>query len=829
MHALLNTAVRGRGTTLAAFLLAVGLLACSGEEGKLADHLSRGEAYLEEEQFAEAVLEFRSALQIDPNLAGAHYGLAKSFLGSRQVKKAYWELQETVRLDPTNLDAHLQYGQFLLLGEDAEREQAIESANVVIAADPERAAAWVLKGRALQALGRIEETREALAEAVRHSPDEGGPLLLLANLENQQENREAAEALYRQLPDVEPGFAALASLAAFLAQDPERDEETEAAYREALAAAKPEEVPSAHRAMFNFYYSRERFEEAEAALQAGIDAAPDESGLSYALARFYHVRGRTAEADAMIEAATQNAPDSVEPWLVLSSYRSRIGDPDGALAAADSALEVDSADVRARLRRAELLVDLGHRRKQPELLIEGRAIVAAVLAGDSERPEALFVQGKIDLAEGKVDAAENTLRRAVEGKPDWAQAHLLLGSALFLQRDLPGARSELVRALELEADLAEAEKLLARVYQATGDDLLAIETGRRSLRRGEDPKLRILIAQSLVREREFVAARNELEMIPAAERDAEAHFALGRIYVLEGDREGARTHFEAAEAASPGRYEVLKSLLDLDVREGRLEESVARITAAREASPEDARLARLQGEAALYGGDAATAEAQLQRAIELDPNDLKSYQSLARYLMVTGRPREVIETYESALEQNPDSPTLHLALGTLYEMQGQSDNAAERYESAIALDPGLAVAKNNLAYLLAAEGSDLDRALELAQEARELLPESPSAADTLGWVLFKKNIPGAAIGYLREAVTGMPHDDPQRGIVQQHLALAYEADEQFDSAREVVDEALADLDARLKLAADEGRQATEPPWAAELRSMRERLNEPAEG
>jgi tetratricopeptide (TPR) repeat protein len=824
MYAFLDAGRAFRAVPFAALLLAGFLVACGDDASRLEDHLARGEGYLEAEKFPEAALEFRSALQIDPNLAGAHYGLAKSLLGSRQVQKAYWELQETVRLDPENHDAKLQYGQFLLFGDDAEREEAVERADEVITADPSRAAAYVLKGRALQALERKEEAREAYEAAVELSPDEGGPLLLLASFHRAEGDAERAESLYRQLVEVEPGFASRAALASFLAQDVARDAETEAAYRAALEGAEPDEKPAAYRALFNFLYARERFDEAEAALQAGIDAIPGNLDLSYAMARFYHVRGRTDEADAMIEAATRANPEDVEPWLVLSSYRSRQGDLDGALAAADAALEAHPADTRSRLRRAELLVDIGHRRDQPERLIEGRAIVAAVLATEPSSPEALFVGGKIDLAEGKLDEAENALRRAVDGKPDWAQAHMLLGSTLYLQRDVAGARAELARALEIDADLLEAEKLLARVHQAMGDDDHAVEVGRRALRRGEDAQLRILIAQSLVRTRRFDEARAELEKIPEAERDAEAHFALGRVYVLQGDRTPARESFEKAHRAAPMRYEILRALLDFDVREGRLDESVERIRTALAEHPDDAPLTRLQGEAALYSGDAATAEASLQRAIELDPNDLRSYQSLARYLMVTGRPDEVLKTYESALERNPTSPTLHLVVGSLYELHGRSSDAITRYEEAIRLDPALAVAKNNLAYLLADSGTDLDRALDLAQEAKELLPENPSTADTLGWVLYKKDVPAAAIGYLREAVQGMQPDDPQRGIVQQHLALAYEADGQYASAREVVDRALEELEERQRLGAGEGGPPAEPAWAADLRDLRDRLN-----
>jgi len=181
----------------------------------------------------------------------------------------------------------------------------------------------------------------------------------------------------------------------------------------------------------------------------------------------------------------------------------------------------------------------------------------------------------------------------------------------------------------------------------------------------------------------------------------------------------------------------------------------------------------------------------------------------------------VIRTYERALESNQESGVLHLIVGSLYELQARPDKAIERYESAIQLDPDLAVAKNNLAYLLAEqEGGNLDRALDLAQEAKAMLPDNPNAADTLGWVLYKKNVPGAAIGYLREAINNMRPEDPQIALVRHHLALAYEANDEPEQALEVLEQALQDLEA---IRARQQEQGSEPPWAEELRRMHARL------
>jgi tetratricopeptide (TPR) repeat protein len=268
---------------------------------------------------------------------------------------------------------------------------------------------------------------------------------------------------------------------------------------------------------------------------------------------------------------------------------------------------------------------------------------------------------------------------------------------------------------------------------------------------------------------------------------------------------------------------VLRALLDLDVREGRLAESVERIEAAQRAEPDDSQLNRLHGEVLLYSGKKVAAEAAFRRAIELDPNDLSGYQNLARYLAITGRPGEVLATYEGALKRNPESAPLHMVVGSLYELQSRTEEAMARYEEAIRLDPGLAVAMNNLAYLLGEGGGDLDRALDLAQEAKALLPDNPNAADTLGWVLYKKNLPSAAIGYLKEAASGFRAEDPQLALVRHHLALAYEANGEPERAQQTLEMAIRDLDAIYQ--GEEGEKRPEPPWTAEIRSMQERLSE----
>ena len=156
---------------------------------------------------------------------------------------------------------------------------------------------------------------------------------------------------------------------------------------------------------------------------------------------------------------------------------------------------------------------------------------------------------------------------------------------------------------------------------------------------------------------------------------------------------------------------------------------------------------------------------------------ISGYERLAQLYGMTGRLDEMANIWETRLERRPDDAKGHHVVAALHELRGDTEKAEQHYEIAIRQDPNLGQSKNNLAYLLAESGRNLDRALELAREAKALLPDSPQAADTLGWVLYKRGVPSAAVGYLKEAEGGMDPGDRSLGAVRHHLALAQRSNE----------------------------------------------------
>jgi len=98
------------------------------------------------------------------------------------------------------------------------------------------------------------------------------------------------------------------------------------------------------------------------------------------------------------------------------------------------------------------------------------------------------------------------------------------------------------------------------------------------------------------------------------------------------------------------------------------------------------------------------------------------------------------------------------------------------------LDPENVQALNNLAYIKAEEGLDLDQALGLVQRAILHAPNDPNISDTLGLIYIRKKLTTQAVVLLQGLVTRVPDNAAYR----LHLAMAlYDKGEKMQAKKEL--------------------------------------------
>ncbi len=97
----------------------------------------------------------------------------------------------------------------------------------------------------------------------------------------------------------------------------------------------------------------------------------------------------------------------------------------------------------------------------------------------------------------------------------------------------------------------------------------------------------------------------------------------------------------------------------------------------------------------------------------------------------------------------------------------------------------------HLANILLQSTGSIDTALSLAQTAQRGMPDSPDAADTLGWVYYQKGAYPLAVSLFEQALKlQQKNNSPDSPDIHYHLGLAYEKTEQPALARQHLERAL---------------------------------------
>jgi Tfp pilus assembly protein PilF len=236
----------------------------------------------------------------------------------------------------------------------------------------------------------------------------------------------------------------------------------------------------------------------------------------------------------------------------------------------------------------------------------------------------------------------------------------------------------------------------------------------------------------------------------------------------------------------PNSKVVLTGLISQDLIEKKYDSARTRIESALAANPKDIRLLMLAGNTYIAMGDGRRAETAYEAILQVDSANIEAFGKLAVLYLTEGRLDDAKRKYEELARSSDKAVLAMTLLGQIFELQKNPIEARKRYQRALELDPKAAVAANNLAWMYAETGENLDIALQLAQTAKSQLPNVSQVNDTLGWLYYKKGMGSQAVLFLEEASRQGP---PSPGT-QYRLGLAYLKTGDTKNARTSFEQAL---------------------------------------
>ena len=726
-------------------------------------YVDSGHVYFAQQQYAEAAIQYRNAIQQDPLFGEARSRLAETYLRLGDFPNAYAQYIRAADLLRDDHDLQLKAASLLLAG--GRSEDARTRAQQVLTADPSNTAARILLGNAMAGLNDLDGAIAELYQAIALDPTRTQTYANLGVLQYASGDWETAESMFTRAVEIAPGSI------------------------------------DVYRALGNYYWAVGRFDDAEAALIFAVNIDQNDPRARRSLATFYLITGRFEEAEPHLKVYAE-ASDDVAPRLRLADYYIAVERPQEAIEILESLTAAGSPTATGRL--AAVLYD-----RQPD---RAHQILDDWLRAHPADAVALTIKARLLLSENRIDPAIERAEAAVAADPEHSNGHFALGLIYAAAGDVDRAIREYNETLRLNPRAAVAQYELSRLFLATGDSGESVELARSAVQ--SDPggaSQRLLLASGLMTSGDFDGAQTEIDLVEANLPDwAAVHTLKGRLQYLRGEMAPAARSFQRALELQPEDADALAGLVAVDAEAGEAERARARVEDHLTRRPDDPGLLMLAARTLAAENDAAGTEEMLKRAIETDPSAVQAYLALGRLYALQGRLDEAVVEFERVAARQPDSVTAPTMIGMIFELQNDQDEARKWYERILDIDRRSPIAANNLAWIYANSGENLDVALSLAQVAKEQWPDEPGVSDTLGWIYYKKELVSLAAPLFEKCV----EQEPSNPVFHYHLGLV-----RLDSGDEA--EGRAALERALAL---------EPDFdgAAEARQALAALDEPAE-
>jgi tetratricopeptide (TPR) repeat protein len=274
-------------------------------------------------------------------------------------------------------------------------------------------------------------------------------------------------------------------------------------------------------------------------------------------------------------------------------------------------------------------------------------LAAAALCQTSVDP---LKEARSLLDAGKISESESILRKYLAANPAAADAHFLLGYALFREQKATESLAEFTAGARFRHPRADELKIVAADYVMLGDYSDADKWFSQVVSESPtDSDAWYLLGRSKYNENEFAAAISDFEhALTLRPKYVEAENNIGLCWKELNDREKARAAFQSAidwQGDAPIDAQPFLNLGILSVDASQFDESLP----------------------------------LLRRALSIAPKNPSIHEELGKVYLATNKLSQAQSELEQAIALAPDTSSLHYKLGQILRKQGQIARAQEEF------------------------------------------------------------------------------------------------------------------------------------------------------
>lgn len=718
--------------------------ACSSKEEKKQVYYKNALNYIKQDKREAAILELRSAIQLDAKYGEARYQLGLLYLKEGDPKKAFGELVRAADLNPDNLDANLKVAQLYLLSR--KKDESRKRIDHILAKDPSYRDALVLLANLELNEGKFDEAMAALAKIGKEVDDSDELQNIKGRIYAAQQQWDAAEEAFKRAITVN-GANFINYKTLLLLYESKKEKEKAKNLLDEIMKKFPEDV-QAHLLLAGYYRSEGKMEQVVEELKKVVEIDPKNPRFRLQLADFYRQNGNSASAEeTLIQARSdiQKNPDIISSLATLYFDQKQF---DKAQALLDELKAESPGHGGVKLLKARFLQKEGKVR-------DGLVILQSLNKDFPAWPDPFFYLGLAHYSLGEIDLAKTAVTNAIQRDKGNSRYHTLMAQLFDAQGAFEDAKKEAAIALRLDSKNLRAA---------------------------------IILSRALIGAKEYDKAVTILtDMKKQVPDNTEILGNLALAYFGVKERKKGEEALTELLNLDPGHVQAIALLIGLKYKDDLagaelfVQEQIKKV-------PKDHRLYLILGELLEKQKKDQESLAAYEKAQELNPENTQSYLAAAKLLTRLGEKQEAMAKYNAMIEQDPKSIPGHMGIASLFEAEADTAKATEYYKKILEIKENYAPAANNLAWLIVSDpNGDLGKALMLAMTAKQAFPDAPDIADTLGWVYYHRKSYSLAIAQFELALQGRP-DSP---VMVYHLALALSGDNQKEEAVKKLEKLLA--------------------------------------